>query len=189
MGGQQSAPVANVPQWVLAQQLRANSPQISGGYGVAAPIVFQQPPQIQRPTVQQQRSRQPIGPPMQQTPLTMGAVGMGAVGTGAAGTGIMGGTVRPAAVGAAPVQISYQAPRPVKQQGSVAGPVTMAQLTGSQKFLGGYFTGGPDDSGICPTSIMFLLILIIIISVAIVLSSYSCSDNAPKAEKPLVAAK
>lgn len=189
MGGQQSAPVANVPQWVLDQQLRANSPQISGGYGAASPIVFQQPPQIQRPTVQQQRSRQPIGPPMQQTPLTMGAVGMGAVGTGAAGTGIMGGTVRPAAVGAAPVQISYQAPRPVKQQGSVAGPVTMAQLTGSQKFLGGYFTGGPDDSGICPTSIMFLLILIIIISVAIVLSSYSCSDNAPKAEKPLVAAK
>jgi hypothetical protein len=208
MGGQQSAPV---PQWVLDQQMRANTPQLSnpGNFSPVRPIIIQQAPQVQRPVFQPQRARQPMGPPLQQTPVTMGAVGTGAVGTGVVGTGAVGmGAARPAAVGAAPAQISYQAPRPVKQQGPAgqlgpaAGPVTMAQitgpatrpvtmaqLTGPQKFLGGYFTGGPDDSGICPTSIMFLLILIIIISVAIILSSYSCSENASDAEKPLLTSK
>lgn len=177
MGGQQSVPVGNVPQWVRDQQMAANSNQLSGGSrGTVPPII--QAPQLQRPIFQPQQNRQVVN-----TASGVNAAGkVSAVraGTGGVSTVSRVGTVSAqpstpsAVVAAAPAQISYNPPRPIKQ-GSA--PVTMSQLTGPQKFLGGYFVGGPDDSGICPISIMFLLILVMIISIAVIISSYRCNED------------
>ena len=87
------------------------------------------------------------------------------------------------AVGAVARPVQAPVFRPIQQSSTGAtaatAPITMAQLTqqNPQKFLGGYFTGGPDDSDMCSSGIIFLLLLVILVSVAIVLSSYSTSGE------------
>jgi hypothetical protein len=170
MGGRHSAPVQPTGRHDPGE---ANRNRQLAGPAVSNQVRYPQPSQPR----QHSQPYRANAPPQVRAPVNASAVS------------------QPIAVGARPQQIVYQPPAQseVPQNlmasalvgaNAATKPVTMAQMMGTQGFLGGYFVGGPDDSGVCPASITFLLILIIIISIAIILSNYNpCSSVSVKPQK------